>query len=178
MSGPRPDRPGPRKASPGRLLVSKVLVMLALTCAVAYNCRSPSLLDAAAGDASKEPAVQLPFATSKRKIVGHLHLSLGLPTFAACAAALAAWFCLAPGTPARQPWRGSEAAAAIAVAAGAGLRAWCFRELGRLFTYEVGIRQVQCQDAVGLQPNWMLSWRPTRSRPRPHCLCCCCRATP
>ncbi|KAL4448871.1 hypothetical protein ABPG77_007588 [Micractinium sp. CCAP 211/92] len=76
MSGPRPDRPGPRKASPGRLLVSKVLVMLALTCAVAYNCRSPNLLDAAAGDASKEPAVQLPFATSKRKI-GHTLVQTG-----------------------------------------------------------------------------------------------------
>lgn len=85
--------------------------------------------------------MQLPFASSSWKPVGHVHLSWGLPAVAAGTAALAAWFCLAPSSPARRPWSGGKAAAAVIAAAGAALRAWCFRELGRLFTYEVGIRE-------------------------------------
>lgn len=51
-----------------------------------------------------------------------------------------AWYLLASGSPVRRPWSGGEAAAALATAAGYLLRAWCFATLGRLFTYEVGIR--------------------------------------
>ncbi|KAL4422815.1 hypothetical protein ABPG75_009012 [Micractinium tetrahymenae] len=140
MSGRRRSSGHPR-VPPGPLLLSKLLVMLALAGALAFNCRSPHHLDAAAGDASEEPVVQLPFASSVWKLVGPLHLSWGLPAAAAGVAALATWFCLASGSPARQPWRRSEVAAAAACAGGAALRAWCFHELGRLFTYEVGIRQ-------------------------------------
>lgn len=55
-------------------------------------------------------------------------------------AASAAWYVLSPASPARQPWTGGEAVAAAAAAAGHFIRAWCFATLGRLFTYEVGIR--------------------------------------
>lgn len=172
------------KPSPGPLLLTKVFVMLALAGAVAHNCKSPHLLDAAAGDTSAEPAVRLPFAASAWKLVGHLHLSWGLPAVALGVVTLAGWFCLAPGSPARQPWRRSEAAAAVACAAGAALRAWCFHELGPLFTYEVGIRQVRLwrgNNACSL--TWCCPGRVCRCAPQRHLPLhpprpsCCRRAT-
>lgn len=51
-----------------------------------------------------------------------------------------AWYLLARDSPVHRPWSTGEAAAAVATASGYGIRAWCFATLGRLFTYEVGIR--------------------------------------
>lgn len=113
-------------AQPG-FRASKAAVSILLAAFVALNCRSPNHLDSGADQ-------------RQDAWVGDWHLTTGLNLGLVQTAAGMAWYLLASGSPVRRPWSGGEAAAALATAAGYLLRAWCFATLGRLFTYEVGIR--------------------------------------
>lgn len=140
MAAQRPPRGTPRGA-PG-LLLSKAAVGALLVAAVLHNCRSPHYLDSAAGDAQRD------------QYVGHMHLSLCLQLAVLQTLASAAWYLAAPGSPARVPWAAVDAVDAAACLAGAALRQWCFATLGRLFTYEVGIRPQH--ELVGSGPYALL----------------------
>jgi protein-S-isoprenylcysteine O-methyltransferase Ste14 len=98
-----------------------------LTATVLFNCRSPHHLDAA-GDRRADTYVRPGY------------LTWGLVGQATAVLAMATAYCLARRSPARRSWTPAEAVAAAVCAAGTALRAWCFTTLGRLFTYEVGIR--------------------------------------
>jgi protein-S-isoprenylcysteine O-methyltransferase Ste14 len=82
-------------------------------------------------------------------LVGALLHGGGLAAAAAAALLLAAWYCISQSSPARRPWAAAEAGAATACLGGAALRLWCYRHLGSLFTYEVGIRQGHSLVATG-----------------------------
>jgi len=53
---------------------------------------------------------------------------------------LAAWYCFSSTSPARSPWFASEIVGVVAALGGALLRIWAVNTLGRLFTFEVSIR--------------------------------------
>jgi protein-S-isoprenylcysteine O-methyltransferase Ste14 len=82
-------------------------------------------------------------------LVDALLLGAGLAALAAAALLLAAWYCISQGSPTRRPWAAAEAGAAAVCVSGAALRLWCYRHLGSLFTYEVGIRQGHTLVATG-----------------------------
>ncbi|KAL4857421.1 Protein-S-isoprenylcysteine O-methyltransferase B [Chlorella vulgaris] len=125
QSGTRGIKTGQPRGS--RISTSKLLCMALLTAAALYNCRSPNYLDPGAGD---KPA---------DAYIGN-RLAAALVVQAGIVLVMAAAYFLAQNSPARRPWKATEAAAALACIGGTALRAWCFATLGRLFTYEVGVR--------------------------------------
>ncbi|PRW33053.1 isoprenylcysteine carboxyl methyltransferase (icmt) family [Chlorella sorokiniana] len=122
----RPAGKAAKSGSPG-FRISKAAVGIVLAAFVALNCRSPNHLDAGADQ-------------RRDAYVGDWHLTSGLKAGLLQTAAGVAWYLLAAGSPVRRPWSIGEAAAAAATTAGYLIRSWCFATLGRLFTYEVGIR--------------------------------------
>lgn len=136
------SRPSSRQQHGQRPRPSKLLCCALLTATTLFNCRSPHHLNDAEGDRRADAHVRSE------------HLKWGLAGQAATLLAVAAAYCLAHGSPARRRWTTAEAVAGAVCVAGTALRAWCFASLGRLFTYEVGIRSQH--ELVGSGPYTLL----------------------